>query len=215
MAQPLAHAVSCKLNKNMKDRLLDALDKSVNSNSFWLSFEIVDEKSFDVSEFLIHLLRTTVFHYELMKQDLERGWNNYSEIVIPKDWNTPIFIQRPGNTWNGNENLIFELVAEYKVKELLIDLLTGQQKHFTRTSFGSPIKHEEASSIVDEFISEIKEKDKNRQANNFKPDFLNRVKDTLEKDATILSYFEESGRDLALGIKEGETFHMILTNGYT
>lgn len=199
----------------MKDKLLDALDKSANSNSFWLSFEIANEESFDVSVFLISTLKTTVFHYELMKQDLERGWNNYSEIVLPKDWKIPIFVQKPGNTWNGNTDLKFELVLEDKVRELLIDLLTGQQKHFTRTSFGSLIELEKANSIVDEFLNELTEKDKNWKAYNFKPNFLNRVNDTLEKDATILSYFEESGRDLALGIKEGELFHMILTNGYT
>ncbi|WPP47974.1 hypothetical protein [Catalinimonas niigatensis] len=198
----------------MKDKLLDALDKSANSNSFWLSFEIANEESFDVTKFLIHTLRTTVFHYELMKQDLERSWNNYSEIVMPKDWNTPIFVQKPGNTWNGNTDLKFELVSEDKVRELLIDLLTGQQKHYSRTSFCSPIKLEKANLIIDEFLREIKKKDENWKAYNFEPNFLNRVKDTLEVDATILSYFEESGRDLALGIKEGETFHMILTNGY-
>ena len=108
------------------DKFLDSFDSSVNSNTFWLSFDIADDESWEVSTFLIRQLKTGIFHFEMIKQDIERGWNIYSEWVLPKVWKTPTFVQKPGNTWNGNTEIEFEEVSEERVKDLLVDLLSGQ-----------------------------------------------------------------------------------------
>ena len=196
------------------DKFLDALDSAVNSNTFWLSFNIADEDALEVSKFLIRQLRTGIFHFEMVKQDIERGWNTYSDWVLPKDWETPTFVQRPGNTWNGNLVITSEEKSEEEIIDLLTDLLTGQQHRFSRTGLGSPLTQEKAALVLYEFFEEVRKSDSQWSAYDIQPDFLHKVNDTIEKDNTILPYFEDYGRDLALGFKIADQFHVLLTNGY-
>lgn len=79
---------------------------------------------------------------------------------------------------------------------------------------GSPLAQEKATLVLDEFLDNIKKDDHNWAAYNIKPNFLHIVDDTLEKDSTILPYFEGKGRDLALGFKIDDQIHLLLTNGY-
>ena len=203
--------------------LLDSLDKSVNSNTAWLHFGINSTRNFELQKFLLNQLRTGFFHFSICENDINRGWEHYVSIVYSKDWkDTMIMLPKPGNSWNGNEHLTIEDITEEKAKDLIIDLLTGEQKYFSKSSLGTPLDKHASTIIFDNFIRHIKGS-KNREATfyNIKPDFLSTVEDYYNSDYTKLGYFENSGRDFALGIllyeKDIETFELkiLLTNGYS
>jgi len=203
--------------------LLDSLDKSVNSNTAWLHFGINSTKNFELQKFLLNQLRTDFFHFALCENDISRGWEHYVSIANSKNWkDTMIMLQKPGNTWNGNEHLTIEEITQDKTKDFIVDLLTGEQKYFSKSSLGTQLDKQTASFVFDNFVKHIKGA-KNKQAifYNIKTDFLWTVEDYYASDYTKLGYFENSGRDLALGIllydKDMETSELkiLLTNGYS
>ena len=111
------------MNWELIHKFLDKLDIAVNSNSFWLELGI-PEGNFDLKNVLVQHLRTGNFHFELVKQDISRDWNNYSESVCSKNHDQPVLIQMPGNTWNGKENLEIDKISSEDVKGHLVDILT-------------------------------------------------------------------------------------------
>ena len=131
-------------------------------------------------------------------------------------------LQKPGNSWNGNEHLTTEAITEEKAKGFIVDLLTGEQKYFSKSSLGTPLDKQTSSIMFDNFVKHLKGV-KNRQATfyNIKPDFLLTAEDYYNSDYTKLGYFENSGRDFALGIllyeKDMETLELkiLLANGYS
>jgi len=203
--------------------LLDSLDKSVNSNTAWLHFSINSTQNFDLEKFLLNQLRTGHFHFKLVKSDINRGWENFVSLTYSKNWkDTMIILQKPGNTWNENENLTIEKISYEKAKNFIVDLLTGVQTYFTKSSLGTTIDNIYASKIFDNFVAHITGV-KKRQATfyNIKPDFLSTIEEYYKSDHTKLGYFETSGRDFVLAIllyereMDSMELNILMTNGYS
>lgn len=194
--------------------LLDKLDQALNSNSFWLELGIPDGK-FNLEQVLLQHLKTGNFHFELVKQDIQRDWNHYSERIFPKNQDHPILLQRPGNTWNGNERLTTEEISIVKVEALLLDQLTGSGDFFSKSSLGQPLQPEEARDSLGRVLQMLTRLDPNWTAFLVQPDFLNQVDDYFSSGYIKLGYFESCGRDLALCFKVEHYLYVLLTNGYS
>jgi hypothetical protein len=211
--------------KSEIENLLDSLDKSANSNTAWLHFDINSPSTFDINEFLSTQLKTGYFHFALVESDINRGWEHYISLTFSKNWkDNMIMLQRPGTTWNGRTDLEINKISADKAKDLVVDLLTGERKHFSKSPLGTQLNKTEAEQIVDDFIKYLKTH-KNRDLSFYQitPNFLWAVEDCFksDNDKTRLGYFENDGRDLALGIlsyeKEMDTLELniLMTNGYS
>jgi hypothetical protein len=203
--------------------LIDSLDKSVNSNTAWLHFSINSTKTFVLKSFLLSQLETGYFHFNLVQSDINRGWEHYVSLTHSNNWqDTILLLQKPGNTWNNNDNISYEEVTIDEAKNFILDLLTGGQKFFSRSSLGTIITKELASTIFDNFVKHLQgHKQREITFYNIKPDFLTTVEDYYKSDYTKLGYFENSGRDFVLGIvlyeREMDTLELniLMTNGYS
>jgi hypothetical protein len=205
--------------------LLDSLDISANSNTAWLHFDINSPSTFDIKEFLLTQLRTGYFHFTLVENDITRGWEHYVSLTFSKNWkDNVIILQCPGTTWNGRTDLEINKISTDKAKELVMDLLTGERIHFSKSPLGTQLNRAEAEKIVDDFIKHLRtHKNKDLSFYQITPNFLWTVEDCFkaDNDKTKLGYFENDGRDLALGIltydKEMDTLELkfLLTNGYS
>jgi hypothetical protein len=194
------------------DILLEGLDKTANSNSYWITLSIKEEKGHLKTDIVQHL-RTGSFHFELVKEDLHRGFNDYSEMIFPKGFASPTFLQKPGNVWNGVEELTIDKIDKSLAKEMIIDLLTGEQKYFSRSHLGTHINLKMANELVDKFFKSLDENG-TWESYNIKPDFLNQVDDYYNTNYIQLGYFENNKRDFALAIKYEDEVNVLLTNGY-
>lgn len=205
--------------------LVDLLDKSANANTAWLQFELNAAAAFDLHAFILAQLKSGHFHFALVKSDIIRGLENYVCLSYPKHPKHDIIrLLYPGTTWNGTTELKIESIATDLAKELIIDLLTGAGKHFSKSPLGKQLNKIEAERIVQDFIECLKLN--NSQELTFfqiTPDFLWTAEESLssDHDHPILGYFENDGRDLALGIlingKDSDTLELniLLTNGYS
>lgn len=211
--------------KSEIDILLDSLDKSANSKTAWLHFDINSPSTFDINEFLLTQLKTGYFHFTLVESDISRGWENYVSLTFSKNRkDNVIMLQRPGTTWNGRTDLDINKISVDKAKGLIIDLLTGEKIDFSKSPLGTQLNKTEAEKIVDDFIRHLRTH-KNRDLSFYQitPNFLWTVEDCFksDNDKTKLGYFENDGRDLALGIltyeKEMDTLELnvLMTNGYS
>lgn len=194
------------------DTLLEALDNAANSNSYWISLGISEETG-KLSNDIVQHLKTGSFHFELVKEDLQRGFNDYSEMVFAKGFDHPTFIQKPGNVWNGKEELTIQLISKDEAKNQLLDLLTGGQKIFSRSALGTQLTPEAAKSLIHDFFRALDENG-TWEVHNITPDFLNQIDDYYNSNYIQLGYFENCQRDLALGIKYENEINILLTNGY-
>ncbi|WP_271766710.1 hypothetical protein [Aquimarina algiphila] len=197
--------------KKEVDVLLNALDESVNSNSYWITLSINENENQFIDDVLQHL-KTGSFHFELVKQDLTRGYNEYSEIVFPKCFENPVFIQKPGNVWNGNEMLNIEVISKKMVEDLLMDMLTGKQKYFSKSYLGTPFCNDEAKSIVHHFFKVLNDFG-NWTSYNILPNFLNTIDDYYTSNHIKLGYFERCNKDLVLIFKYTHEVNILLING--
>jgi hypothetical protein len=205
--------------------LLDSLDKSANSNTAWLHFDINAPSTFDINEFLLTQLKTGYFHFTLIESDINRGWEHYVSLTFSKNWkDNMIMLQRPGTTWNGRVDLDINKISADNAKDLVVDLLTGEMKHFSKSPLGKQLSKTEAEKTFDNFIKYLKtHKNRDLSFYQIKPDFLWTVEDCFkaDNDNTRLGYFEKKGRDLVLGIltyeKEMDTLELniLMTNGYS
>ena len=205
--------------------LLDNLDKSANSNTAWLHFDINSPATFDINEFILTQLQTGYFHFTLVESDINRGWEHYVSLTFSKNWkDNTIMIQRPGTTWNGRKDLEINKISADKAKELVVDLLTGERKHFSKSPLGTQLERAEAEKMVDNFIKYLKtHEDRELTFYNITPNFLWTIEDCFkpDNDKTRLGYFENNGRDLVLGIltyaKDMDILELniLLTNGYS
>ena len=198
---------------NIINELLDSLDKTVNSNAFFIELGIPDGEH-EINNIMVQHLRTGNFHYELVKQDIYRGWNHYAEMVFPKQGNIVCMIPRPGNTWNGNENIRYKKISHVYLIELLHDLLTGGRKHFSVGSYEKIKSEKDFQKLIDEFLKELDNEDESWEAFRLDPNFLNQVDDYYSSGYIKLGYFENCGRDLALAFRTEEKIYVLLTNGY-
>ena len=202
------------MNWEIINRFLDKLDSVVNSNSFWLELGVPSGK-FKLNEILVQHLRTGNFHFELVKQDINRNWNHYSEMVFPKNSEQPVLIQRPGSTWNGREEIRFEEISQVILSEHLFDILTGKTKYYTKSTLGTQLNDNEADSLNSELLKMLSNTDPNWKAFLVKPDFLNQVDDYYDSGYIRLGYFENCGRDMAVAFLIDEQLYILLTNGYS
>lgn len=194
------------------DILLEALDKSANSNSYWITLPISEDKNL-LSHDIVQHLRTGSFHFQLVKEDIQRGFNDYSEILFAKGFDTPIFLPKPGNVWNGNEQLTINPISKQETNCILHDLLTGEQKLFSKNPHGTQFNNADAQILIQEFFKSLDQKG-NWKAYNLKTNFLNKIDDYYNSNYIQLGYFENCKRDLALGIKYDDEINILLTNGY-
>jgi hypothetical protein len=194
------------------DILLEAIDTAANSNSYWLSFGIASD-GFDLERFIIAQLKTGNFHFELVKEDLERGLNGYSEMIFPKNADSPTFLPRPGNVWNGKESISFDALTDKQIKDLLIDLIGEQKDFFSKSHLGKQYDCKTAERIVKGFIDSLNQNGA-WQAFKLTPDFLNQEDDYYNTDYIQQGYFENNDRDLALAIKFESDLCILLANGY-
>ena len=194
------------------DILLEALDRTANSNSYWITLGITEENEQLETDIIQHL-RTGSFHFELVKEDLHRGFNDYSEMIFPKGFDTPTFLQKPGNVWNGVEELRIDKIDKSLAKEVLIDLLTGDQKYFSKSHLGTQIDFKKANQLVNNFFKSLDENG-TWETYNIKPDFLNQADNYHNTNFIQLGYFEYNKRDLALAIKYEDEVNILLANGY-
>lgn len=143
--------------------LLDSLDKSANSNTAWLHFDINSPSTFDINEFVLTQLKTGYFHFTLIQSDVNRGWEHYVSMTFSKNWkDNMIMLQRPGTTWNGRADLDINKISADKAKDLLVDLLTGERKHFSKSTLGTQLNKTEAEKTVTNFITYLKNSSKQR-----------------------------------------------------
>ncbi len=194
------------------DILLETLDKTANSNSYWITLNISEDKEQLKTDIIQHL-RTGSFHFELVKEDLYRGFNDFSEMIFPKGFDTPTFLQKPGNVWNGIEKLTIDEIDKFLAREMIIDLLTGEQKYFSRSHLGTQINLNKANELVDNFFKSLDENGA-WKIYNIKPNFLNQVDDYYNSNFIQLGYFENNKRDIALAIRYEDEVNILLTNGY-
>ena len=199
--------------RTLIDQLLDGLDNAANSNSFWISLDL-PIGDFDLANVLIQHLESGNFHYELVKQDIERDWNLYTEVIFPKNYDQPVILQKPGNTWNGNKNLEIEEITQGKMKAFLLDLLTGTKKFFSRSSLGKQMEEKQTIALLTQISEMFDKMDANWSVFNIKPNFLNQADDYFNSGYIQLGYFENHGRDLALCFKLKHQLFVLLTNGY-
>jgi hypothetical protein len=136
------------------------------------------------------------------------------EVIFAQNAEQAVLLPKPGNTWNGKEDIRSEKISADQVEALLMDLLTGQKKFFTRSSSGAPLDWEPASLIVEELLEMLTANDPDWTAYRIEPNFLNQVDDYYDSGYIKLGYFEGSGRDLALGFLLDTSFYVLLTNGY-
>ncbi|MCH7399709.1 hypothetical protein MM236_17060 [Belliella sp. DSM 107340] len=204
--------------------LLDSLDKSANSNTAWLHFNINSPSTFDINAFLLKQLQTGFFHFTLVESDINRGWEHYVSSFLSKNCkDNMIMLQRPGTTWNGRTELEINSISTDNAKELLVDLLTGERIHFSKSPLGTQLDKAEAEKLVDNFVKYIKtHKSRELTFYNIAPNFLWTTEDCFnsDNDNTRLGYFESNGRDLVLGVLSNDMemnileLNILMTNGY-
>ena len=210
-----------KKQKYSIEPLLDALDQALNSNTAWLHFDIYASQSFELNRFLIKQLESGFFHLKMVENDLHRGWENFFSITYSKFWkDKPIMIPLPGNCWNGNKNLSINEISEKKIRDYLIDLLTGDNKWMPKRFSGTFFNLPEAEQLVEQFIDPMRPAP-NRMVTYYsiEPDFLFSMEDYYKSDYTQLGYFDNQGRDCVLAIliddhqKDKHELKLLLTNG--
>ncbi|MBB6464142.1 hypothetical protein [Flammeovirga kamogawensis] len=201
------------MNAEVINNLLDKLDTSVNSNSFWIELGIPKANT-DLGQILVQHLKTGNFHFELMKQDIERGWEYYVETVFQRNTEQSFLIPRIGNTWNGTKEISYKEINRKHTSELLFDLLTGFGEYFSISSSGSFMNKNEAASIIDNLLSNLDRLDSDWKVFNIDPNFLNNAESFFDSGYVKLPYFEGAGRDLALCFLVDGELNILLTNGY-
>lgn len=204
--------------------LLDCLDRSANSNTALLHFDVNQPVAFEIGNFMTMQLRTGNFHFTLVESDLSRGWDHYVRLVYSKSKDELVCLQRPGTTWNGKSELEISEITFQDARDLVTDLLSGENRFFSRSSLGKPLTATEAGKVFADFIHYLNAENR-RQLRFYRlaPDFLWSVEDSYgpEGDHTRLGYFENSGRDFVMGIlvsdksNDSMELYVLMTNGYS
>ncbi|MFN8259019.1 MAG: hypothetical protein U0W24_25240 [Bacteroidales bacterium] len=182
---------------------LDALDIVLNSNTFILAFE---NNSKGIKESLTEFLNSGYFEDQIIKQDLDRNWNNLHYFDDEKD----CYLVRQGRLIKHNFTI--------KIKEQPLDkefyltgMLTGKSGF---VSFYSKYKkEEEAKYIVCNFISFITNQQE-YEIYCIEPDFLVNTADPHQDLGFYLTYFEgESPNNSSTVIQCHDKSYLLLTNG--
>jgi len=202
------------INWQFIHQLLDHLDTAANSSSFWIELGI-PRGEFDLSTTLLAHLKSGSFHFQMVQADFTTGWGHYSETLWERTTEKEGVLQKPGNTWNGNENLTCESISFKTVEELLADLLAGTKQHFSRSSLGTPLDQAKAEEMSKGLTEMLKNNDAQVTAFRLQTDFLHTVDEYESSGYIKLPYFETMGRDLAFAFKVEDSLYLLLTNGYS
>ena len=167
-------------SKPVKD-FLDGLDTVLNSNTFLLTFEIVNnslENSFEV------FIKSDDLINQIIYQDSKRKWYNM-QYFDNSDNTYKIY---PGNLINNPLELKINL-PEVDKREYLIAMLTGDTSIGSFFSFYSYQKERaEAEMIIDNFISYLS-KTSNWNLFVVQPNFLKDNVQEYAKDGEIKYFY--------------------------
>ncbi len=184
---------------------IDSIDIVLNSNTFLLTFEIVDDT---LVESFKTFIKSKDFITKTIYQDSERDWLNLQ--CFDSDDNC--YKIRPGNLVSETAELKISL-PEIDKREYLIAMLTGDTSIGSFFSFYSYRKERaEAEMIIDNFVSYLLT-DSHWNLFIVQPNFL---KDRLQEYAKgdEIKYFDgDYGNDTATLIQSGNKGFLILTNG--
>ena len=201
------------MNRKAINKLLSAIDRVANSNSFLLEFSA--DASTPVGEAFADFLKSGDFKRQMVEQDRERGWMNYS--VLDLESGEYSGEARPGDFVVDDFQLdIRELGAE-KLRGRLTSTLTSG-KSFYRRAYGP----EQAAEIVDEFLSYGIGLKEGEEQGGWKfydvlPNFLYRKDLVARKEQgegkETLAFFDGEGFDSCTLMRRGQSILALLTNG--
>ena len=190
--------------KPVKD-FLDGLDTVLNSNTFLLTFKIVNnslEKSFEA------FIKSDDLINQIIYQDSKRGWYNM-QYFDSSDNTYKIY---PGNLINNPLELKINL-PEIDKREYLIAMLTGDTSVGSFFSFYSYQKERaEAEMIVDNFISYLSTTS-NWNLFVVQPNFLKDNVQEYAKDGEIKYFYGDDSNDTSTLIHCQNKGFLLLTNG--
>ena len=201
------------MNKDTINSLLDALDGSINSNTFWLELEMPEDEN-QIAKVLQRHLEYGTFHHALVIQDIERGWNQFSDVVYSSLSKSPIVIPRPGNSYNREGALEIHLLSRLEMIDLLHELLTGIGSNFTKSDLGDRLSEANSRALIDSIIQMLDRADTEWQVFRIKATFLYQVNDKFDTSFAKPAYFEGKGRDSAFCFQIGNSLQILLTNGF-
>lgn len=202
--------------KESINELLNKLDKCLNSSSLLPCFEEEYTMNFSISDFLLGKLKSGEYHQALIKNDCERGFDNYVELLIEGNelHKIPFF----GSTYNGEKNLVINAISEAAAQKYLIKLLTGIDKYFSTKNEGKLVSLEQAKRLTNAVFQDFDSSKENVFFYEILPNFLWKVNEIEEGNISNLGYFEGHHKDFVLLIKviNGKkiNINILLTNGY-
>lgn len=187
-------------------QFLDSVDIVLNSNTFIVEFEIVNN---NLEQSLYEFLLSENFIGQLAQQDIQRDWHNLHYY----DNKAYCFKIKSGNLLEKN----FELKINtplFDKKEYLTAMLTGDTGKGSFFSFyGNEMDRHKAEIIIDNLTDYLSAYTGEWDLFTVQPDFLKCTSKNYGRGED-LKYFEgDYGNDTATIIKYKNTGFLILTNG--
>lgn len=185
---------------------LDSIDIVLNSNTFIVEFEIVNN---NLERSLYEFLLSENFISQLAQQDIQRDWYNLHYF----DYKTNSYKLKSGNLLENNFELKID-TSPFDKKEYLTAMLTGDTDKGNFFSFyGNEIDRHKAEIIIDNLTGYLSVYTGEWDLFTVQPVFLKCTSKNYGKGED-LKYFEgDYGNDTATIIKYRNTGFLILTNG--
>jgi hypothetical protein len=185
-------------------RLLDALDRVLNSNSFLL--EEPDSDDPDSARVLEAFLRSPRFLRLLGEADAARGWHNYAT-------ETDAGVSHlSGNLLVPDAQLDVRQIDEAALREELVSLLTT-----SRSPHHKQLHADEAQRLVDAFVRDLTHAGQNVRYFQVAPTFLNSsgyaALDPEHSSSKEPTYFDGGPFDRCVLMRDDQKFRLLLTNG--
>lgn len=195
---------SMNLNTPHIKAFLDGVDLVLNSNTFLLElkadFTDAEKATEEVSEFI----RSGTFKNQILKQDLERGWENYHYLGVP---------DVEGDLFKPNFRIELKELSNEASIDYLRNMLTIEQKE---SDFYSPYRNQmeknKAQQLVVNFLHELLLQ-MNWKLFQLNTDFSYTREEIRNENE--MAYFEgDYGSDSAtLFVREDGRAFILLTNG--
>jgi hypothetical protein len=184
---------------------LDAVDSVLNSNTFLVEFEVVENQ---VATDLLSFLKSAFFISQLTQQDLEREWFNLHDF----DGQTGNFQIRKGSLLSETLNLETEQIADEKL-EYLTAMLTTNSENWGFCSYHSQgLDYTTSKSLVSNLISFLCNCDE-WHLYVIQPNFLKFVDDTYSNGEDIRYFERKNSNNTATVIQCNNKGFLLLTNG--
>src|SRR6266851_2662088 len=127
------------------NRLLDALDAVLNSNSFLLDHDVSEDA--DTRAVLSAFLPSVRFRELLAQADLDRGWRNY---VAQDEVGRPGASTLDERLYIADAKLSMSEIEQQQLRDDLLSLLTT-----SKSPHQKQLAQEEARTLVDDFLHEL------------------------------------------------------------